>query len=158
MDARRRVERTTTEARGLAWSSGMTGRSGTRGACRKAGWELETGCTRKQDKDTRALWVYVERAGATPIHLAPGRETAQRRGYWASAWETRSAHPCDNKQHRLRNAQAVLFVQNLYLNRIYKRRVTPVAGPSSCWSVDEPCADPLWPTWFACWLLVNLPT
>ena len=30
------------------------------------------------------LWVYVERSGPTPIHLAPGCETEQRRGYWAA--------------------------------------------------------------------------
>ncbi len=37
--------------------------------------------------------VCEERAGPTPIHLEPGRETAQRRGYWGSPWETRSVHP-----------------------------------------------------------------
>ncbi len=36
--------------------------------------------------------VCEERAGPTPIHLEPGRETAQRRGYWGVPWETRSVH------------------------------------------------------------------
>ena len=46
-------------------------------------------------ENMRTAWlrVYEERVGPTPIHLEPGRETTQRRGYWASAWETRSAHP-----------------------------------------------------------------
>ena len=46
------------------------------------------------------MWVCEERVGPTPSHLEPGRETMQRRGYWASAWETRSAHP-NQTQKRL---------------------------------------------------------
>ncbi len=38
------------------------------------------------------MMVCEERAGPTPIHPEPGRETAQRHGYWGSPWETRSVH------------------------------------------------------------------
>ncbi len=55
------------------------------------------------------FWVYVERSGPTPIHLAPGRETEQRRGYWASAWETRSAHPYKQQNSRAYGSAVLCF-------------------------------------------------
>ena len=83
----RALEPTCTEDRGLAWS-GMAGRS----------WErapVTTNSAMNRNEDEIAvnredmyvvrygtLLVCFERAGPTPSHPEPGRETAQRRGYW----------------------------------------------------------------------------
>ena len=83
----RALEPTCTEDRGLAWS-GMAGRS----------WEecsRDVNSAMNRSEDERAVnrrnmyevaysevLVCFERAGPTPSHPEPGRETAQRRGYW----------------------------------------------------------------------------
>ena len=83
MAGARALEPTPTEDRGLAWS-GSTGQAWLEPdkTWQRQGSLVSQRRHRVRTAPRQAALVCQERAGPTPHHPEPGRETVQRRGYW----------------------------------------------------------------------------